>query len=96
MVYSMNLPIIIIHGLLQLFGSENLRSIYGYYDFHKSKSRHHLCGYGVSTGDHDEGNKFSLPIERIELIETFKSRLNLHHEIGTLLKSKQVLLFKGK
>jgi len=67
--------------------------VHGNYRFTETEGFHGLCGKIRKTG---KNKSTSNVIENLEMVEIFRTKLNLHHDIGTLLRSKQVLFLKGK
>ena len=78
---------------LQLFSSSTSRTLHANYHFVKAKDISDLC---AKDNRNKEKNQTPILIDHLEVIETMKSKLNLHHDIGTLLQSKQALILKGK
>ena len=78
---------------LQLFASTTSRTVFANYRFTERKGFHDLCGKMRKPG---KTKSTSTVIENIEMVEIFRSKLNLHHDVGTLLQSKQVLTLRGK
>ena len=77
----------------QLFGSTTSRSWQGNYKLVNTENIYTLCG--TNSGS-EERDVFPNVIGAVKIIETVKSKLNLHQDIGTLLHSKQDLYLKGK
>ena len=65
----------------------------GSYQFDEPENHHDLCG---KRGNLNKDMLLAPVVKKVEMVETLKTKLNLHHEIGTLLQSKQVLFLKGK
>ena len=78
---------------LQLFGSTTSRTLQGNYKLINTEDIYTLCGTNAGSQEKDV---FSNVIGAVEIIETVKSKLNLHQDIGTLLQSKQEMYLKGK
>ena len=77
----------------QLFGSTTSRTFAGNYKLIDTKDIYTLCGTNAASQEKDV---FSNVIGAVKIIETVKSKLNLHQDIGTLLQSQQELRLKGK
>ena len=77
----------------QLFGSTTSRTLQGNYKLIDTKDIYTLCGTNAGSQEKDV---FSNVIGAVKIIETVKSKLNLHQDIGTLLQSQQELRLKGK
>ena len=78
---------------LQLFGSTTSRTLQGNYKLINTEDIYTLCGTNAGS---EEKDVFSNVIGAVEIIETVKSKLNLHQDIGTLVQSKQEMYLKGK
>ena len=76
-----------------MFGSTTSRTWQGNYKLVNTENIYTLCGTNSGL---EERDVFSNVIGAVKIIETVKSKLNLHQDIGTLLQSKQELYLKGK
>ena len=76
-----------------MFGSTISRTLQGNYKLVNTEDIYTLCG--TNSGS-EERDVLSNVIGAVKIIETVKSKLNLHQDIGTLLQSKQELYLKGK